>query len=115
MVRISKNQKKNLEHMDISVCDNLDRIRKLSGAGIEVLICGAISRLWYDILTAWAIRVICFVTGDVDQVLEALKENRLDLDEYRMPGCPQYMRERNLKIIQQVVAGLQNQGMPALK
>ena len=64
------------------------RVEALARLGVEVLICGAISRPLEMMLTGSGIRVIPYICGDSDQVLEAFLDNRLDRDAaYRLPGC----------------------------
>ncbi len=104
-----------LEHKEISGSDNLARIRRLSSLSIEVLICGAISRLWHDILTAWGIQVISYVTGPWDSVLQALAEGRLDSPEFCMPGCPVYMQTRNRESIKYVSSVIRDIDSEALQ
>jgi predicted Fe-Mo cluster-binding NifX family protein len=63
------------------------RIRVL---GIDVLICGAISRNFLDMLQISGIQVIPWVCGSADQVLEAFTKepNGICLDSsFLMPGC----------------------------
>jgi predicted Fe-Mo cluster-binding NifX family protein len=59
----------------------------LRAAGVEVLLCGAISRGWQGRLEASGIRVVPFLTGSWRQLLAALRAGELDRDDYRMPGC----------------------------
>jgi len=104
-----------LEYKEISGSDNLARIRRLSSLSIEVLICGAISRLWHDILTAWDIQVISYVTGPWDRVVQALAEGRLDSPEFCMPGCPGYMQTRNRESKTYVASVMRNIESAALQ
>ncbi|MCB2194192.1 MAG: dinitrogenase iron-molybdenum cofactor biosynthesis domain-containing protein [Deltaproteobacteria bacterium] len=63
------------------------RIRIL---GIDVLICGAISRNFLDMLKSYGIRVIPWVCGSAEQVLDAFAEapDGIDLEtNFLMPGC----------------------------
>ena len=63
------------------------RIRIL---GIEVLICGAISRNFLDMLKSYGIRVIPWVCGSAEQVLNAFKgaPDGIYLEaNFLMPGC----------------------------
>jgi predicted Fe-Mo cluster-binding NifX family protein len=57
----------------------------LSSAGVEVLICGAISCCYERALTSAGIEVISQICGEIDRVLDAYAEGRLSY--YRMPGC----------------------------
>ncbi len=99
LVQVSPDRTIPLEHKEISGSDNLSRIRILSCLGIEILVCGAISRLWHDIHTAWGIQVISYVAGPWDRVLQALMEGKLDFPEFCMPGCPVHMQTRKREAI----------------
>ena len=63
------------------------RAVRLSDLKIEVLICGAVSNLFADVVEARGIRIIPFITGLVDEVLDAYLTGRLDHSEFQMPGC----------------------------
>lgn len=63
------------------------RVNQLAQAGVETLICGAISRPLATMLSAAGIRVIPFVTGEADEILKAFAEGRLADSEFLMPGC----------------------------
>ena len=108
LVQTSPGRKDILGQEDISVCDNPDKIRRLTSMNIELLVCGAVSRLWHDILTACGIQVISYIVGPWDRVLQALDEDRLESPEFRMPGCPPYMQTRNREAINKVAAGKKN-------
>ncbi len=60
----------------------------LSRFGVEVLICGAISRPLAGILTRSGIEIIPFVTGRIDDVLDAFLTARLADARLLLPGCP---------------------------
>lgn len=78
-----------LEQQDIP-----QRVNKLAGEGIEVVICGAISRPLASALSACNIEVIPFVSGSVDEVLEAYLDNRLAEPRFLQPGCWPGARKR---------------------
>ena len=63
------------------------RAEKLSDLGIEVLICGAVSNLFANIIESHGIRIIPFIAGPVDEVLYAYLTGRLLDSKFRMPGC----------------------------
>jgi len=63
------------------------RVQRLSELGIEVLICGAISRPLETMLTAAGVKVIAQVCGGVEEVLEAYRSGRLGDPAFAMPGC----------------------------
>lgn len=69
-----------------------ERIQMLEHLGVEVLICGAISRDAEIRLSSLKIQVISGVSGDVREVIRAFCKNRLDGDEYFLATCPRRKR-----------------------
>ncbi len=63
------------------------RATRLSGWGVEVLICGAISVEFARVLESFGIEVIGFISGNARQVLDAYLEGTLIRNAYAMPGC----------------------------
>ena len=63
------------------------RVQKLSELGVDVLICGAISRPLETMLTAAGVKVIAQVCGGVEEVLEAYRSGRLGEPAFAKPGC----------------------------
>ena len=52
---------------------------------ITILICEAINGCMYHTISAMGIRVIPWVTGNVDDIISAFKNN--SLQQWVMPGC----------------------------
>lgn len=70
---------------DAGVTRRVDDLTKL---GVEVLICGAISRHLETMLLSSGLRVIPHVCGETEQVIEAFLAGRLESDSsLRSPGC----------------------------
>lgn len=65
----------------------IQRILILVNLDINALICGAISRQMYDLASAYGIRVIPFVSGNLREVIDAWMEGGLEKDLFAMPGC----------------------------
>ena len=63
------------------------RAARLSDLGVKVLICGAVSDLFANIIETHGIRIIPFVKGAVDEVLDAYLTGELCDSKFRMPGC----------------------------
>ena len=63
------------------------RARRLVEFGVNVLICGAISRPLAATLAASGITVIPWTAGPADEVLEAYLKGRLPDPRWLMPGC----------------------------
>jgi predicted Fe-Mo cluster-binding NifX family protein len=70
------------------------RARHLADLGVNVLICGGISRPLLTLITAQGITVIPGITGKIEQVLEAYRYNRLHIPKYMMPGHGRCRRGR---------------------
>jgi len=62
-------------------------MRNLRELKIEVLICGAISLGLQQSLEQMGIRVVAGICGEIESVLAAYREERLNSSEFIMPGC----------------------------
>ena len=62
------------------------RVRRVADLGVEVLICGAISKWMLVLLRARGIHAYPFVAGDVEKVIAAHHQGRLGDPEFAMPG-----------------------------
>ena len=62
------------------------RAGQLKVLGVDVLVCGAISRLLATMVTASGIEVMPFVTGNIENVLGAYIAGQLIRPEFSMPG-----------------------------
>jgi predicted Fe-Mo cluster-binding NifX family protein len=70
------------------------KVLRLVALGVQTLVCGAISRSMQELITAYGIRVVPFVAGDLEAVIQAwLRGNRL-LETFAMPGCRSGGRRR---------------------
>ena len=65
----------------------LGRLRILSGNGVDILICEAVSAPLEMLVASEGIKVIHHICGPVDAVLEAYVAGRLTEDAFVMPGC----------------------------
>jgi len=63
------------------------RVSRLVELNVNVLICGGISRPLASMLIAFNIEVVPFVTGTVDEVLNAYFNDRLSEPQFLQPGC----------------------------
>lgn len=66
-----------------SIFERAGEIKKL---GIRVIICGAVSEAFYNLLREAGIDLVCGITGDVDEVLAAHRNGTLGQARFRMPG-----------------------------
>jgi predicted Fe-Mo cluster-binding NifX family protein len=70
------------------------RAQRLTELGVNVLICGAISRVLEGFVSAAGIVVIPWVSGPVEGVLRAYLMKRLSDTRWKMPGCRGRWRHR---------------------
>ena len=64
-----------------------EKVRKLKGLGVNVLVCGAISQTLANMVEVSGIQVLPYVTGSIDDVLQAYLTGQLVKPEFSMPGC----------------------------
>ena len=72
----------------------LQRAARLKRLGVQVLVCGAISRPLAWFVTQAGIRLVPFVSGQVDEVLAAYLCGRLEDPRFLLPGSPLAARRR---------------------
>jgi predicted Fe-Mo cluster-binding NifX family protein len=70
------------------------KLKKLKELGVSVLICGAISRPLAMTFSASGIQLVPFLAGEVEEVVQAFAEGRLEGACFHMPGCCGRVRRR---------------------
>ncbi len=60
---------------------------RINALGIDVMICGAISQLPARIVEACGVRLIPFVSGQVEEVLASYANGAQIVPAFSMPGC----------------------------
>lgn len=63
------------------------RAKHLAQLGIDVLICGAISRPLEMLLLDAGVEVVPHICGDLEAVLQAFRARGLENETFVMPGC----------------------------
>jgi len=63
------------------------RASQLKNLEVDVLVCGAISRVLANMVTTSGIQVLPYVTGNINDVLQAYLTGQLAKPEFNMPGC----------------------------
>ena len=63
------------------------RARRLSDLEVKTFICGAISDFFASLLEGYGIRLIPFICGETDEVLDAYLEGSLPSSGFMMTGC----------------------------
>ena len=63
------------------------RARRLSDLNVKIFICGAISDFFSSLLEGYGIRLIPFICGEAEEVLDAYLEDSLLCPRFMMTGC----------------------------
>jgi hypothetical protein len=63
------------------------RARKLFELKVDTFICGAVSSFFSNLVEGYGIRVIPFICGEIDAVLNAYLTRTLSSPVYKMRGC----------------------------
>ncbi|HNR33504.1 MAG TPA: NifB/NifX family molybdenum-iron cluster-binding protein [Candidatus Hydrogenedentes bacterium] len=64
-----------------------EKVARLRALGVEVLVCGAVSRPLADLVTASGIRLVPFVSGEFGEVMDAVIAGGVPSKAFSMPGC----------------------------
>ncbi len=67
----------------------IQKCSRIQVLGVDVLICGAISRHFLGMLTTSSIRVIPWVCGSASEILDSYMQGTLLNSRFSMPGCNQ--------------------------
>ncbi len=87
VVDVQDRQETNRLEVSLEQQPGPQRVAKLVDLGVDVLLCGAVSRPLASVLAASNIEVIPFVSGPVDEVLNAYLNGRLAEPRFLQPGC----------------------------
>ena len=63
------------------------RASQLKSLEVDVLVCGAISRVLANMVTTSGIQVLPYITGSINDVLKAYLAGQLVQPQFTMPGC----------------------------
>ncbi len=86
VVELTGTERSDVETVSFGGWGMMRRARLIGDLGLDVLICGAISGRLAGLLAWKDVRVIPWVSGEVDDVLRAFVEGRLSGKRFAMPG-----------------------------
>ena len=75
--------RRNISLAGLSTPLKIDTLKKNN---IEIVLCGAISESFLRLLTTSGIRVEPWISGNIEEVIQAVLQNKLSDPCYRMPG-----------------------------
>ena len=70
------------------------RVDLMTGLGVSTLICGGISSRTAMLVERAGITLVPWISGNIEEVLEAFGNGILGEDGFQMPGCGQGRRRR---------------------
>ena len=73
--------------VDVTEKNVLRLMQNLREQGIETLICGALSPETLDYGESIGMKIIHGIAGEIEEVLQAYRERKLDQPKYWLPGC----------------------------
>lgn len=85
-VSIEDGQGQIRQELPLDTADPFLRAQKIKDLGVEVVVCGAISRAYEMALSSKGIKVIGSVCGPVEDVLSAFLDGTLGDSKFLMPG-----------------------------
>jgi len=74
--------------------DPFDLLRMLKAKAVSTLICGALTSDLLAFGEQLGFRIIHGVAGEVEEVIEAYRQDQLDQPRFRLPGCDGAYRHR---------------------
>lgn len=86
LVDVVDNAEQDRETVFMGECTLTDRCSTLVKMGISIVICGGVSESLANMIKGSDISLINGIAGDIDEVINAYLENRLQLPVFYMPG-----------------------------
>ena len=87
VVEIENHQIKKKQYLSFDPETPSDLTHVLKKMDVDVLVCGAISTKPANLIIGNDIKLISFVTGNVQQLLETFVKNQTIEKNFMMPGC----------------------------
>lgn len=63
-----------------------ERVGELKRIGIKIIICGALSESFYNLLREAGIELVCGITGEIEEVIDAYRNGTLGHARFQLPG-----------------------------
>ena len=87
LVEIENGKEANRSEVALESQSLPQRLGQLKSLEVDVLVCGAISRILANLVTASGIQLLPYVTGRINDVLQAYLTGQLAKPQFSMPGC----------------------------
>jgi predicted Fe-Mo cluster-binding NifX family protein len=80
--------------LTIESTDPFEILRTLKSKEVSTLICGALTSDLLSYGEQLGLTILYGVAGELDEVIEAYRQNQLDQPQFRLPGCDGPYRKR---------------------
>ena len=87
IIQVDQNKEVHRQSFHCQEDDQNTKIQLLIEHKVQLLICGAVSNFIFNRLTGYNIKVIPNISGDINSVLNAFMNNRLNEPTFQLPGC----------------------------
>ena len=87
LVEIEDSKEANRSEVALESQSLPQRVGQLKSLGVDALVCGAISRVLANMVTSSGIQLLPYVTGRINDVLQAYLNGQLVQSQFTMPGC----------------------------
>ena len=87
LIDIANGRKQSRQDISLSARDPFDRAKEVSDLGVDVLLCGAISRVLETALCDAGVQVFGFICGGIETIITAFLLGQLSNSRFLMPGC----------------------------
>ncbi len=87
LVDIENDKETNRSEVALESQSLSQRAGQIKTLEVDVLVCGAISRVLANMVATSGIQVLPYVTGNINDVLQAYLTGQLVKPEFSMPGC----------------------------
>jgi len=87
LVDIENDKETNRSEVALESQSLSQRAGRIKNLEVDVLVCGAISRVLANMVATSGIQVLPYVTGNINDVLQAYLTGQLVKPEFSMPGC----------------------------
>jgi len=87
LVDIENDKETNRSELALESQSLSQRTGQIKNLEVDVLVCGAISRVLANMVATSGIQVLPYVTGNINDVLQAYLTGQLVKPKFSMPGC----------------------------
>jgi len=87
ILRIQNDREMSRSILPVPKMDIIQRARFIANVGIDLLICGALSRPFENALSHHGLSIYPWIKGDIDEIIPAYLKGNLLKNEFNLPGC----------------------------